>query len=133
MSSSKPLQRFQDIIENIDQIFDFMGEQKPQDALKDIKTEAAVKYSVLCLSEAATKLGMLAEELAPEQPWKSIRMIGNHIRHEYDTLNVSVLCNTIEKRLLPLREDCLQAISTLSRQNEPEIQQQPSVSPSSRP
>lgn len=128
MSSSKPQQRFQDIIANIDQIRDFIGGQNPLDAIRDKKTEAAVKYSLLCLSEAATKRGLLAEELAPEQPWKSIRMIGNHIRHEYDTLDGAVLCNTIEKRLLPLRDDCVQAIKTLTYSDTPESRQSPSLS-----
>ena len=45
------------------------------------------------ISEAAKKLGQLAEELCPTVPWASVRFLGNFLRHEYDRVD-QVACGS---------------------------------------
>lgn len=39
------------------------------------------------ISEAAKKLGDVAEELCPRIPRSSVRALGNFLRHEYDRVD----------------------------------------------
>jgi uncharacterized protein with HEPN domain len=39
------------------------------------------------VSEAATKLGPQADELAPGMPWRAVRAFGNVLRHAYDQVD----------------------------------------------
>ncbi|NJO34048.1 MAG: DUF86 domain-containing protein [Rhodospirillales bacterium] len=57
---------------------------------KDLVVDA-VERCLSRISEAAKKLGVAAEGLAPGQPWAKIRGLGNLLRHEYDTIRRSVL------------------------------------------
>jgi len=45
---------------------------------------AAVERKLQVISEAAIRLGMEAERLCPDQPWRDIRGIGNQLRHAYE-------------------------------------------------
>jgi uncharacterized protein with HEPN domain len=38
-------------------------------------------------SEAASKLGMQADDLAPGPPWQAVRAFGNVLRHAYDQVD----------------------------------------------
>lgn len=68
MPSSDPVQRFGDIIENIEAVERFTaGMDLHGFALAD-QTIRASKYSLLVISEAATKLGNLAADLCPAVP-----------------------------------------------------------------
>jgi uncharacterized protein with HEPN domain len=61
-------------------------------------------------SEAASKLGDLAEVLMPEQPWRSIRALGNRLRHEYDGILAHRLWEIVTTDLPPLRHACENAL-----------------------
>jgi uncharacterized protein with HEPN domain len=47
------------------------------------------------ISEAAIKLGALAELHEPDIPWSAIRGFGNHLRHTYDEMDL----NAVERAL----------------------------------
>jgi uncharacterized protein with HEPN domain len=66
--SSDPVQRFSDIIENIDRIERFTMGMDFQSFAANEQTVLAVKYSLVVISEAATKLGDSAAELCPDNP-----------------------------------------------------------------
>lgn len=55
------------------------------------------------ISEAAVKLGKLAEDLAPEQPWKDIRGLGNRLRHDYPNVLQEMIWQIIREHLPGLR------------------------------
>jgi uncharacterized protein with HEPN domain len=55
----------------------------------DSRTRDAVERYLERLSEAATKLGSQAEELAPGPPWPAVRAFGNVLRHAYDQVEPS--------------------------------------------
>jgi uncharacterized protein with HEPN domain len=53
----------------------------------DSRTRDAVERCLERLSEAATKLGVHADELAPGMPWPAVRAFGNVLRHAYDQVD----------------------------------------------
>ena len=65
MPSSDPVQRFGDIIGNIEAIARFTAEMDLRGFAMADQTIRAAKYSLLVISEAATKLGDLAADLCP--------------------------------------------------------------------
>lgn len=67
------------------------------------------------ISEAAKKLGTLAKQLAPDQPWRDIRGIGNRLRHEYDKIDRRQIWATVANDLAPLRAACKQAIAQIHK------------------
>lgn len=117
MPSSKPAARYRDIRRNIEKIRDYLtrggglervlGEQgMPYDA---------VRMCFLEISEAAAKLGALAELYEPEMPWSAIRGFGNHLRHSYDEMDL----NAVERAVADIdRLDaaCARAIERLERE-----------------
>ena len=102
MPSSNPLERYQDIVEHIDNINDYVRGMSKSDLKGDKKTIHAVERCLAIISEAAVKLGEDAEEKAPEIPWNEIRGLGNIIRHGYDQVNIDTLWEIIDGDLAPL-------------------------------
>jgi uncharacterized protein with HEPN domain len=70
---------------------------------EDLKTSNAAERCLERISEAAKKLGAVAEELCPAIPWPQVRAIGNFLRHEYDRIDAGRVWLTIEDDLPPLR------------------------------
>jgi len=113
--SSDPVQRFSDIIENIEAIERFtVGMDLQGFALAD-QTIRATKYSLLVLSEAAAKLGDLAADLCPSIPWREIRGLGNRLRHDYQSIDVVRIWLLIERDLPPLKAACHDALRRLDK------------------
>jgi uncharacterized protein with HEPN domain len=113
--SERPRQRFKDIIDNIDAIARYTEGMGKDQFLADSKTYDATERCLSRISEAASKLGMLAEELAPSQPWADIRGIGNWLRHGYERVIKETIWKTVAEDLPSLREDCETAIRQLER------------------
>ena len=70
----------------------------------------AIRMCFLEISEAAIKLGALAELHQPDIPWNAIRGSGNHLRHTYDEMDL----NAIERAVADLNRldaACGRAIS----------------------
>ena len=86
-----------------------------QQFLADAKTFDATQHCLLRISEAAKKLGTLAKQLAPDQPWRDIRGIGNRLRHEYDKIDRRQIWATVANDLAPLRAACKQAIAQIHK------------------
>ncbi|MFM9941404.1 MAG: DUF86 domain-containing protein [Hyphomicrobiaceae bacterium] len=115
MPSSRPRQRFLDIIKNIDAVqryvagLDFAGFSQ-----EEMRVDA-VERCLSRISEAATKLGSMAEDLAPRQPWRDIRGLGNWLRHDYPEINHEIIWKTAVNDLPALRTDCEAAIAEIDR------------------
>ena len=113
MPSSDPVQRFSDIIENIEAIErDTAGMDLQGFAAAD-QTIRAVKYSLLVVSEAAVKLGDLAADLCPSIPWRDIRGLGNRLRHDYGGIDTARIWLLVIKDLPSLKADCRDALRRL--------------------
>lgn len=116
MPSSRPIDRFNDIIDNIDAIAAYTAGMDETQFLADRKTYDASERCLARISEAAVKLGLLAEQLAPDQPWAQIRSLGNRLRHEYPDINQESIWKTVSEDLPSLKRDCQAAVRQLGRQ-----------------
>lgn len=117
MPSSDPGNRFADIIKNIDAIASYTQGMSREQFLSDSKTYDATERCLARISEAASKLGLLAEELAPDQPWKEIRGLGNWLRHDYPNILGETIWKTVTEDLAALRHDSESAIRELERRH----------------
>lgn len=115
MPSDKPRQRLQDIIYNIDAVQKYTAGMTDNQFIADDKTVDAVERCSSRISEAASKLGELAEGLAPDQEWRKIRGLGNLLRHEYDVIERSVLWDIVQHNLVPLRVACERAVGLIDK------------------
>lgn len=113
MPSSDPIQRFHDILENIELIRSYLGTTSQADFSKGGMVYDATSYCFLRVAEAATKLGDLAEDLAPQVAWKRIRGLGNHLRHAYDGIDPGILWDAAHIDFPPLEDACREAIAKL--------------------
>jgi uncharacterized protein with HEPN domain len=73
LPSDKPLQRLNDILENIERILEYTREQRYVEFASDRLTRDAVERCLLRISEAARKLEGVADNIASDQPWADIR------------------------------------------------------------
>ena len=110
MPSSKPEQRFRDIVKNIDRIRTFTDGMTYEQFVADEKTRLAVERCLLIISEAAVKLGELAEEACPTVPCPQIRRSGNVLRHDYDEIDHAIVWGVVTERLDELRRACVAEI-----------------------
>jgi uncharacterized protein with HEPN domain len=115
LPSSNPINRFGDIIDNIDAIASYTKGMTQEQFIADQLRYDATERCLSRICEAASKLGLLAEELAPAQPWKDIRGLGNWLRHGYPDIIKATIWKTVAKDLVPLRRDCEAAIRELKR------------------
>ena len=103
MPSKDPLQRFEDILENIARIEEFTAGMDLLAFTEDLKTCDAAERCLERISEAARKPGDVAEQLCPTVRWPQVRAIGNLLRHEYDRIDIVRVWLTIEDDLTPLK------------------------------
>jgi uncharacterized protein with HEPN domain len=118
LPSERPRLRFQDVIDNAEAIERYIkGLDQTAFRANDLVVDA-VERCLSRISEAANKLGGLAEELAPNQPWAKIRGLGNLLRHEYDIIRRDDLWAIVHDDLSSLRADCVEAIEALERRGD---------------
>ena len=115
MPSKDPIQRFEDILDNAILILEFTKGMDLNSFLDDFKTRNATERCLERISEAAKKLGDMAEELCPDVPWADVRALGNFLRHEYDRVDPARVWLTIEDDLGPLRSAAQRALERLRR------------------
>ena len=110
MPSEKPIRRLQDIVENAQAILQYTAGMDLTAFQKDRRTYDAVERCLERISEAAAKLGDLAESLLPGQPWHKVRALGNRLRHEYEDIREDRLWDIIQNDLSGLCSACEDAL-----------------------
>jgi uncharacterized protein with HEPN domain len=105
---------FEDILASIRFIEQFVDGMGPEAYRQDEKTQAAVERKMLIISEAAVRLKEDAELLCPGVPWRDIRGSGNWLRHQYDSVDIETIWNTIQDDLPPLKSAVEKALVTLA-------------------
>lgn len=78
----------------------------------------AVRMCFLDISEAAIKLGALAEMHEPEIPWNAIRGFGNHLRHAYDERDLRAVERAVAD-VDRLDAACQRALARLEQDTQP--------------
>ena len=110
MVTSRPRQRFSDIVQYIDDIRSFCQDVGREAFGADKEKTYAVQLALLRISGAARKLGEIAPTLEPDILWKEVRDLGSVIRHDYDQIKESMTWEIVQNDLQPLREACLRAL-----------------------
>jgi len=85
--SSRPTIRFLDILDNIRLAQSYIQGMDRAAFEADQRTRDAVERCLERVSEAASKLGRQADELAPGPSWHAVRAFGNVLRHAYDQVD----------------------------------------------
>jgi uncharacterized protein with HEPN domain len=111
--SSKPGQRYRDILYFIDAIRTDIGAMDYESFASDPKTQRSVIYSLQCISEAAVKLGYHAEENAPTEDWSTIRKFGNVARHDYGDIDLRIIWGIVDSGLSTLEAACVRILGRL--------------------
>ena len=106
--SDDPAGRVDDILAAVVRIETYVAKGGGIDALLADQNELydAVERRLMILSEAAVKLGTLAETMEPSVPWRDIRGLGNALRHSYDKVNPDIVRAIIESHLPRLAAAC---------------------------
>ena len=102
------------IIENAERVARYLAGLdragfEQNEALRD-----AVERCIERVCEASHRLGRLAEELMPAQPWSDIRGMGNRLRHAYDRVDVTIVWNTAPGALARTRGRCASSFGPLA-------------------
>jgi uncharacterized protein with HEPN domain len=118
--SKDPVQRFEDILENIARIQEFTAGMDLNAFVEDLKTSDAAERCLERISEAAKKLGGAAEDLCPAVPWAEVRALGNLLRHEYDRVDIARVWLLIEDDLAPLKTAVQAALHKLQQNQGPQ-------------
>ncbi len=118
MPSKDPIQRFTDILEKIILIEEFTRGMDLNAYQEDLKTRNATERCLERISEAAKKLGEVAEQLCPTVPWPNVRALGNFLRHEYDRVDPGRVWVMIEDDLGTMKAASQLALDRLRQAEE---------------
>jgi uncharacterized protein with HEPN domain len=113
---SDPELYLQHVLESIVHIEEFTAGMDLAGYQADLKTKSATERQIQILSEAAFRLGDQAQVLVPEVDWRSIRGMGNRLRHGYDFINDQLIWQTIELDLQPLKNAVAAALLRITNQ-----------------
>jgi uncharacterized protein with HEPN domain len=102
MPTKRPLTRLHDILENGSAILRYTQGMSLAVYRQDSLHRDACERCLSRISEAAIKLGAVAEELFPHHDWRGIRDIGNILRHHYPDVLDDMIWLTITKHVPPL-------------------------------
>ena len=111
MYSDRERQRLNDVIVNADAIYDYVGDMSFDAFVADRKTVDAAERCLQRITEAIIRIGGdRMSDIAPEIPAAAIRGFGNMLRHEYDTIDLRSVFNTIKDDLPILYAVCQRAL-----------------------
>ena len=77
---------------------------------EDRKTKSAVERELQIISEAAIRLGEEGVRRAPGPDWKSLRGMGNILRHSYHRVDDRIIWDTVKVDLAELNASVSRAI-----------------------
>jgi uncharacterized protein with HEPN domain len=92
-----------EILEMIRGIEDTVASQSRQEIEAHFMVRLGVHRAIEIISEASRHLPQELLELAPDIPWRSIRGMGNVLRHEYHHIADDVIWDVIQHDLPPLK------------------------------
>jgi len=98
-----PLQRIEDILENIDRIRRFVGDYDFDSFVQDTRTLYAVTRALEIISEASRHLPHDIKARSSNIDWRGIAAVGNVYRHGYDTVESTLIWDVVTRDLDTLR------------------------------
>jgi uncharacterized protein with HEPN domain len=112
MAQRSVLARLQDILDNIENIEQFIAGKSLSDFEHDVFLRMAAERALEIISEASRHIPDTTKAGHAGIPWQDIRSIGNIIRHAYQNVEPEVIWKTIMHDLRPLRV----AIETMKKE-----------------
>ena len=106
MSFKDPRVLFQDILDAAAIIRRYLGDLDYDGYLQNTLVRDGVERRLQVVTEAALRLGSDANILCPGPDWRSIRALGNVLRHAYDSI-VNEKVWTVLKQNLPALEQAV--------------------------
>lgn len=103
----------EDILESSETIGTFLSGMDYASYQADLKTKRAVERVLQILTEAAYRLGADGPRLCPQIDWRSVRDLGNVLRHECHAVDDEQIWTTLKDDLPSLHravETALQKI-----------------------
>ncbi len=104
--SSKTDLFLRDILGSCDKIREYLEGVTWEAYLSHSMPRDAVERQLQILTEAAFRLGEDAAKLCPTIDWRSIRGLGNFLRHEYDKITPQIIWRKLHEDL-PLLEEAV--------------------------
>lgn len=92
-----------DILETIALVEDVIAGKTRQDFAEDRILGLAIQRAIEIISEASRHIPEEMLQFAPDIPWRSIRGIGNVLRHEYHHIADDVVWGVLIYDLPPLK------------------------------
>lgn len=91
-------QRLTDVLKGIDSIVAFTHAMDRKGFVADEKTQSAVEFQLIIISEACAKILDMRANVAknfPDVPWTRVRALANVLRHEYGRVDPAIIWNTV--------------------------------------
>lgn len=126
MPSNQPAQRFRDISDNIEHIFEYCRGHTRESFTQDMRTRDATERCLMRISEASIKLGDFAEAMFPDYSWSDVRGFGNFVRHDYDNVKPADIWSIVQNDLPDLHSISLVAVEEIDKSQGPPVVSPPS-------
>ncbi len=96
--------RLRDILQAIDNIFQYVGGRDKEEFLADKKSYHAVIYNIMIMGEAANMLTFEFRDAHSELQWRQITNMRNFLIHGYHNVEEDLVWEAIAVDLHPIRE-----------------------------
>lgn len=104
---------FQDIMDSINAVEEFMREIQYEDFKKDKKTIFAVIRGIEVIGEASKNIPKTIRSRYPQIPWNDMTDMRNKLIHEYFGVDIDVLWKTVQQDLPELKVLVLKVVDEL--------------------
>ena len=101
------------ILTYIDEIESFSSGLDSEVFMQDRKTTSACAFGILQIGELAKELSDDIQNRNPAIPWKGIRGMRNRIAHDYESVDYSILWDTVQTSLPELKIQLTELLKTL--------------------
>ena len=114
--ASKDPKRLQDILEAIDNIFQYVGDDDMVAVTNDKMRYHAIVSNMMIIGEAANLLSTEFRQTHPITPWRQITGMRNFLIHGYHQVEVDLVWKVIDEDLYLLRSQVVDYLEELKEQ-----------------
>ena len=113
-----PLDYLNDILDSIISIKEFLIGIDYDSFYKDKKTQYAVIRALEIIGEASKKVPMEVRKIYTDIPWRSISGMRDKLIHDYFGVDIEVVWNTANAKILSLEDEIRKIISDYKSQEQ---------------
>ena len=117
MSEKKPSSLINDILQCIQRIQHYSGNQAFDEFSSDFMRVEACLYNIQIIGEAVSKLPEDVKTIHHQIPWKLIKGMRNRLIHDYIGTDLQLVWNVIKNELPSLEENLKKIYTSLAEQN----------------